>query len=106
MSESRRLQTRHDVAVTATLEVAGQVLEGEFRNLSLGGAFFAVTLEGATFTTGSRGTVSFQIPTQDNPVSVGASLRWISDAGIGLQFDGLRAGEVWSLNKYFEQLAS
>lgn len=104
MSETRRQQTRHPVEVPASLEVEGREFVGQFRNLSLGGAFLATDLEGAEVRTGARGTVRFEIPTQAEPISVGASIRWGSDEGFGLQFDGLRAREVWSLNQFFETL--
>jgi hypothetical protein len=104
VSQQRRLQTRHDVEVPATLEVEGQVWEGQFQNLSLGGAFLSASFDEAQIKSGTRGHVNFRIPTQEEPISVGASIRWCSASGVGLQFDGLRAREVWSLNKYFEQL--
>ena len=106
MSEQRRLSTRHEVEVTATLEVGDDAHEGVFRNLSLGGAFFQTSLGQAQITSGTRGSVRFRIPTQDEPITVGVSIRWSSEQGVGLQFDGLRAREVWSLNKYFAQLDS
>lgn len=106
MPQHRRLQTRHPVEVAATLEVDGEVIEGELKNLSLGGAFVAADLPKSPVTTGTRGRVRFRIPTQDDPVAVGCSIRWVSDDGFGLQFDGLRAREVWSLTKFFDQLSS
>jgi len=48
--------------------------------------------------------ISFVVPTQSDPVEVGAIVRWSDDKATGLQFDGLRARDVWALNKYFEQL--
>jgi hypothetical protein len=106
VSEQRRLQTRHDVEVPATFEVDGQAWEGQIQNLSLGGAFLSASFEEAQLTSGTRGNVSFRIPTHDETISVGALIRWASADGVGLQFDGLRAREVWSLNKFFEQLDS
>ncbi len=102
MPEHRRLQTRHPVEIAATLEVEGQPWRGLFRNLSLGGAFLALETPGLSPTTGTRGRVSFEIPTHAEPITVGVSIRWSSEEGVGLQFDGLRAGEVWSLNNYFK----
>ena len=106
MSQHRRLQTRHSVEVAAALEVGGEVIEGQVQNLSLGGAFLAVELPPGPLSTGTRGRITFKIPTHDEPIAVGASVRWVSDEGLGLQFDGLRAREVWSLTKFFEQLSS
>ena len=53
---------------------------------------------------GQRVTINFAIPTIDQPVEVTATVRWSDDKATGLQFDGLRAREVWALNKFFEQL--
>lgn len=70
-------------------------------NLSLGGALVSV---GTRYSMGQRVTVSFVIPTLEDAVEVGATVRWSDDKATGLQFDGLRAREVWALNKFFESL--
>ena len=70
-------------------------------NLSLGGALVSA---GTKFSMGQRVTISFSIPTLEEAIEVGATVRWSDDKATGLQFDGLRAREVWALNKYFEQL--
>ena len=49
-------------------------------------------------------TINFNIPTVDEAIDVMSTVRWSDDKGVGLQFDGLRARDVWALNKYFEQL--
>lgn len=70
-------------------------------NLSLGGALVSA---GARFAMGQRLQISFTVPTLENPIEVGATVRWSDDQVTGLQFDGLRARDVWGLNKFFEQL--
>lgn len=70
-------------------------------NLSLGGALVAL---GKRLSMGSRLQIAFTIPTTPEPIEVGAVVRWSDDKATGLQFDGLRARDVWALNKYFEQL--
>ncbi|HUS27434.1 MAG TPA: PilZ domain-containing protein [Kofleriaceae bacterium] len=70
-------------------------------NISLGGALIAA---GTRYPMGQRVTISFVIPTLEEAIEVGATIRWSDDKATGLQFDGLRAREVWALNKYFEQL--
>jgi hypothetical protein len=72
-------------------------------NLSLGGALVSA---GAKFAMGQRVTISFTIPTGAEEIEVGATVRWSDDKATGLQFDGLRARDVWALNKFFEQLPS
>jgi hypothetical protein len=54
---------------------------------------------------GSREHLSFSIPTTPYAIEVGATVRWSDDKATGLQFDGLRARDVWALNKFFEQLS-
>jgi hypothetical protein len=70
-------------------------------NLSLGGALIAA---GAKLSMGQRVSITFSIPTQAEAIEIGATVRWSDDKATGLQFDGLRAREVWALNKFFEQL--
>jgi hypothetical protein len=101
LTDNRRSATRHDVSLAASMELDGQVVETEMRNLSLGGATLAVRRKVAM---GARLKVKFRLPTHDQPIEVGAQVRWSTDDAIGVQFDGLRAREVWSLNKYFEKL--
>ena len=70
-------------------------------NLSLGGALVSA---GMKFSMGQRVQISFAIPTLEDAVDIGATVRWSDDKATGLQFDGLRARDVWALNKFFEQL--
>lgn len=70
-------------------------------NISLGGTLVTA---GTRFPMGQRMQISFIIPTTPEPIEVGAVVRWSDDSATGLQFDGLRARDVWALNKYFEQL--
>jgi hypothetical protein len=72
-------------------------------NISLGGALVST---GERFAMGQRVEISFSIPTLEAPIEIGAIVRWSDDKATGLQFDGLRARDVWGLNKFFEQLSS
>ncbi|MBP6630357.1 MAG: PilZ domain-containing protein [Kofleriaceae bacterium] len=100
MGQNRRTATRHEV------DLAGTLLEGETSseirvlNLSLGGAFLALKR-----VMGDRIKFSFRIPTLEQPITTEGTVRWVDGKGIGVQFDGLRAQDVWGLGKYFEQLA-
>lgn len=71
-------------------------------NLSLGGAQVVATQK---LPMGSRCQIGFRIPTLEELIEVGATVRWADDQGTGLQFDGLRARDVWGLNEFFKQLA-
>jgi len=70
-------------------------------NLSLGGALFLVT---PRLPMGQRLDVTFKVPTMDEAIEIGAVVRWSDDKATGIQFDGLRARDVWALNKFFENL--
>jgi len=70
-------------------------------NLSLGGALLSA---GAKIPMGARVSITFNVPTAEEAIEVTATVRWSDDKATGIQFDGLRARDVWALNKYFEQL--
>lgn len=100
MSDNRRA-TRHTVSISAKLTVDGNTVDGLVVNLSLGGAQVASTTKHSM---GQRINVSFKVPTQDSLIEIGATVRWADSQGLGLQFDGLRARDVWALNEYFKRL--
>jgi hypothetical protein len=69
-------------------------------NLSLGGALVEA---GMKYVMGARAEVSFRIPTSQDPIEIASTVRWSDAKGVGLQFDGLRARDVWALNEFFKQ---
>lgn len=104
MSEVPRAQ-RHEVELDVEVVVAGA---GETRyacktrNLSLGGAFIAgpATLRPAF---GARLELRLTLPGGKDRVVAGAIVRWSNDDGFAVQFDGLRARDVWALGKFLEK---
>jgi hypothetical protein len=103
VADNRRTSTRHDVSLSGTLSVGGDARPMTVSNISLGGALVST---GTRFSMGQRVQIAFTIPTLDTPIEVGAVVRWSDEKVTGLQFDGLRARDVWGLNKLFEQLSS
>ena len=105
MTDNRRSATRHEVAIAVIIRVGGEPLapevESMIENLSRSGAFVAL---GRRLSIGTRVALHFELPTHDRPIETEAVVRWSSDEGIGVQFDGLRAGEVWSVGRFLEQL--
>ena len=101
MADNRRTSTRHDVSLAAKLTHEGNQRPVTVMNISLGGALVSA---GTKYSMGTRLQISFTVPTIEHPIEVGATVRWSDDKATGLQFDGLRARDVWALNKYFEQL--
>ena len=71
------------------------------RNISLGGVFVETT---TPLPLQTRLQIRFRIPTQSEPIEV----RWVEPAGeeqlpgMGIRFQGLRAREVWALNRFFQ----
>ena len=72
--------------------------ECRIKNLSLGGAL----IETRKLPMGERVHVVFRLPTLEDPIATAAVVRWSGSADVGVQFDGLRARDVWALGKYFE----
>jgi hypothetical protein len=103
LADNRRTSTRHEVDIACTLAVGGAGGAAEpckIKNLSLGGA----QLESRKLPMGERVHVTFRLPTLEDPVATAAVVRWCNEQGVGVQFDGLRARDVWALGKYFESL--
>jgi Tfp pilus assembly protein PilZ len=103
VASNRRIQTRHVVAMPITLTVDGTPNSCTVMNLSLGGAQVAANTK---FSMGQHVQISFQVPTMAEAIEVGGTIRWSNAEGVGVQFDGLRARDVWALNEYFKQLSS
>jgi len=103
LSDNRRTATRHTVSIASTVTIDGKPLDATMVNLSLGGALVET---GSKHTMGTRCQLAFRVPTMADPIDVGATVRWADGKGVGLQFDGLRARDVWALNEYFKQLGS
>ena len=72
-------------------------------NLSLGGTLVRAN---AKYPMGQLVRIAFHVPTMEDAIEVGGTVRWSTAEGIGVQFDGLRARDVWALNEYFKQLPS
>jgi hypothetical protein len=103
VTDNRRTSTRHTVSIPAQVVVDGNPRDVTVINLSLGGALVET---GSKHPMGSRMTIAFRVPTMEDMIEVGSTVRWADAKGVGLQFDGLRARDVWALNEYFKQLGS
>ena len=101
MADNRRTSTRYDVWIECKLTVNGSPVDVTMTNLSLGGALVSGAPKLAM---GARAQINFKVPSLDKAIEIGATVRWADAKGVGLQFDGLRAQEVWALNEYFKQL--
>lgn len=113
LSTARQILSEHfrrtDPRYARRLEV--EVLAGEqrtvatTRNISLGGVFVETT---APLPLQTRLQIRFRIPTQPEPIEVSGEVRWVEPGegdqlpGMGIRFQGLRAREVWALNRFFQ----
>jgi hypothetical protein len=101
VTTSTRSSKRYPVALE--VEYRRGDVRGRARalNLSMGGMLLDVD---AKLDAGDKLQLQFHIPGQKEPVETEATVRWQDGAGTGLQFDGLRARDVWALGRYFESL--
>jgi uncharacterized protein (TIGR02266 family) len=78
---------------------------GHTRNISLGGMFVETPTVLPVQTTIQ---VRFRVPTQPEPIDVTGEVRWMEAgaadqlSGMGIRFHGLRARDVWALNRFFQ----
>jgi len=78
---------------------------GHSRNISLGG-MFVETAQALPVQTTIQ--VRFRVPTQPEPIDVTGEVRWVEAGGVGqlsgmgIRFHGLRARDVWALNRFFQ----
>ena len=96
-----RSSTRHPVNIDVTLTYEDISTDQVMVNLSLGGALITVD---ERLPLGASVDLEFRVPTAEAPINVRAVVRWVGDDSTGVQFDGLRAREVWSLNEFFKRL--
>jgi uncharacterized protein (TIGR02266 family) len=103
--EHRRSDRRYERRVSIDILYEGNSFDGQTRNISLGGVFIDTE---HTLPFGARIKLRFKVPTQVEPVEVEGQVRWLELEegrlrGIGVRFEGLRARDVWALNKFFER---
>lgn len=102
----RRTDPRYDRLLGVELVVNGQTVTASCRNLSLGGVFVEVVDPIPVQTTIQ---VRFRVPTQAEVIDVTGEVRWVEKplepgraTGLGIRFHGLRARDVWALNRFFQ----
>jgi len=73
----------------------------QLRNVSLGGTF----IELGRLPMGTQLVVTFGGPSSDERISLDAVVHWSTDRGVGVQFEGMCAREVWALCQYLDSVA-
>jgi uncharacterized protein (TIGR02266 family) len=101
--EHRRADRRYDRRIDVDVVAEAATLATYTRNLSLGGVF-VISERALPF--GAKVKLRFAVPTQAEIIEVEGEVRWVEPDGdkhgMGIQFGGLRARDVWALNKFFE----
>lgn len=101
----RRTDPRYARRLDVEIIVGERVYAATTGNISLGGLFVETT---ESLALQSRLQIRFHIPTQAEPIEVTGEVRWVEaggpeqPAGMGIRFQGLRAREVWALNRFFQ----
>jgi uncharacterized protein (TIGR02266 family) len=105
--EHRRADRRYDRRLEIEVTSDGITFTSHTRNISLGGLYL---LADRSLPFGAKVKMRFRIPTQQEVIEVEGEVRWVEAEegdvhGMGVQFGGLRARDVWALNKFFEKPA-
>jgi len=101
----RRTDPRYARRLDVEVIVGDQKRTATTGNISLGGLFLETK---ETFPLQTRLQIRFKIPTQPEPIEVSGEVRWVEPggpdqpSGMGIRFQGLRAREVWALNRFFQ----
>jgi uncharacterized protein (TIGR02266 family) len=103
--EHRRADRRYDRRIPIEFSHEGRPYSADTVNISLGGLFIGTDI---ALPMGSKVALKFRVPTQNEHIEVEAVVRWVESEdgrviGLGVRFEGLRARDVWALNKYLEQ---
>lgn len=99
MTENQRSSKRYECRVQIEYVLGEKRRLGMTRNLSLGGVYIESD-EKVPY--GAKLQIRLAVTTQKEAIEVGGQIRWVEPGGFGVQFDGLRARDVWALGKFFE----
>lgn len=101
----RRIDPRYERRLDVELTAEGKKHTVRSRNLSLGGMYIDCAFR---LPIGAAVNLRFHLPTQPEAVEVAGDVRWLvqkpgsEEVGIGVRFQGLRARDVWALNRFFQ----
>ncbi len=101
-STEKRTYARYEYRIPVEAAIGDREISGLTVNLSLGGMLLQVA-EPLPF--GTRLRLRFRLPALDSDTEVYAAVRWVTKTAMGVQFESLRARDVWGLNRLFENLS-
>jgi type IV pilus assembly protein PilZ len=92
----QRAFERYELVVPVILVNGTEELAAKSRNISIGGMLIE---SDAALAFGTKITVRIHLPAMKEPSELPATVRWVRDGSIGVQFGSLRAKETWALNQ-------
>jgi len=99
----RRTDPRYDRQISVEMTCDGDDHIVRTNNLSLGGMYVDSR---RSLPVGAVVQLRFHVSTQPEAIEVSGDVRWVvpgnDGVGMGIRFQGLRARDVWALNRFFE----
>lgn len=97
MTQQRRLHERYEIRLPVVVLHEDTAYTGETQNVSLGGMLITGDAGRVPFGSAVRVRVEASRPAIESEIE--ATVRWVKDGSIGVQFGSLRAKEQWALNQ-------
>lgn len=99
MTQQRKF-ARIDFETEVTIDLDGAKQTGTTVNVSQGGALIKIN---SSLLFGQKLVVEIQLPKIKDVCRIPSVVRWRNDESIGVQFETLRAIEVWGINQLLHQ---
>lgn len=93
---NQRQHERVDITLPVVVIHEQSEHEGETRNVSVGGMLIS---GGERVPFGASVKLRVTLPPGKETLELPATVRWIRDGAIGVQFGSLRAKETWAINQ-------
>lgn len=97
---ARRVHPRYVRRLRAFLSIDGAEHAVVTKNLSLGGMFL---ITDAAIAYPAMGFLRIKLPALREESTLPVQVTWRNDDGVGVQYESLRAIEVWALNQLFKE---
>ncbi len=101
--KEKRKHERVPYNVSVELQSAdGEKFAAKMQNMSRGGAFVEVS---SVLDFNSRVSLIINLPRVDDLCEIPCVVRWVKEgSGVGLQFEHLRAIELWAINHLLKEI--
>jgi c-di-GMP-binding flagellar brake protein YcgR len=102
---NKRQHERLEIAVRVTLSYQGRQITTQTKNVSAGGMLIEGGIE-FPYGTVIRVKGLLPVPPSGQEIDADATVRWVRDGAIGVQFVSLRAKETWAIHQLLKALES